>query len=205
MTKQEIINQVAAGKLSVDEAAKLLTDLETSRRGAIQCKVGTEDGPNQVMSRDDVLQKLAKGELSVEQANKQLDEWQNVLEQLLRFAKQMTVEVTVYRQEEWARFSQYDRGHIDGAPPSRMLSFSHTLTSKGGGSFVVKESGEALDGVIRFLDRENDYGAADAGIQVVLSGPDRLMMRGMFGGLNFHDVAVVVRTTLRPNTDHYST
>jgi len=39
MTKEEILAQVAAGKLSVDEAAKQLADLETARRGALYCKV----------------------------------------------------------------------------------------------------------------------------------------------------------------------
>ena len=39
MTKEEILAQVAAGKLSVDEAAKQLADLETARRSSLYCKV----------------------------------------------------------------------------------------------------------------------------------------------------------------------
>ncbi len=39
MTKEEILAQVAARKLSVDEAAKQLADLENARRGALYCKV----------------------------------------------------------------------------------------------------------------------------------------------------------------------
>jgi hypothetical protein len=39
MTKEEILAQVADGKISVDEAAKLLSDLETSKRGTLYCKV----------------------------------------------------------------------------------------------------------------------------------------------------------------------
>ena len=39
MKKEEILAQVAAGKLSVDEAAKLLAEQETSKRGALYCKV----------------------------------------------------------------------------------------------------------------------------------------------------------------------
>jgi len=39
MTKEEILAQVADGKLSVDEAAKLLSDLEPAKRGTLYCKV----------------------------------------------------------------------------------------------------------------------------------------------------------------------
>ena len=35
MKKEEILAQVAAGKLSVDEAAKLLADQDTPKRGAL--------------------------------------------------------------------------------------------------------------------------------------------------------------------------
>jgi hypothetical protein len=43
MTKEEILAQVAAGKLSVDEAAKQLADLETARRGTLYCKVSPKE------------------------------------------------------------------------------------------------------------------------------------------------------------------
>lgn len=39
MTKEEVLAKVAAGELSVDEAAKLLADQETTRRGTLYCKV----------------------------------------------------------------------------------------------------------------------------------------------------------------------
>ena len=39
MKKEEILAQVAAGQISVDEASKLLADAETTRRGALYCKV----------------------------------------------------------------------------------------------------------------------------------------------------------------------
>ncbi|MCE5301686.1 MAG: hypothetical protein LLF97_01095 [Planctomycetaceae bacterium] len=39
MTKEEVLAKVAAGELSVDEAAKLLADQETIRRGTLYCKV----------------------------------------------------------------------------------------------------------------------------------------------------------------------
>jgi hypothetical protein len=39
MKKEEILAKVAAGQLPVDEASKLLAELETSRRGALYCKV----------------------------------------------------------------------------------------------------------------------------------------------------------------------
>jgi hypothetical protein len=44
MTKEEILAKVAAGGLSVDEAAKLLADLETPRRGGLYCKVSPKGG-----------------------------------------------------------------------------------------------------------------------------------------------------------------
>ena len=44
MKKEDILAQVAAGKLSVDEAAKLLADQETPKRGALYCKVSAKGG-----------------------------------------------------------------------------------------------------------------------------------------------------------------
>jgi hypothetical protein len=44
MKKEEILAQVAAGKLPVDEAAKLLADQETPRRGSLYCKVSAKGG-----------------------------------------------------------------------------------------------------------------------------------------------------------------
>lgn len=44
MTKEEILAKVAAKKLSVDEAAKLLAELETSKRGTLYCKVSLKGG-----------------------------------------------------------------------------------------------------------------------------------------------------------------
>ena len=43
MKKEEILAQVAAGKLSVDEAAKLLAE-DTPKRGALYCKVSAKGG-----------------------------------------------------------------------------------------------------------------------------------------------------------------
>jgi hypothetical protein len=43
MKKEEILAQVAAGKLSVDEAAKLLAE-ETPKRGTLYCKVSAKGG-----------------------------------------------------------------------------------------------------------------------------------------------------------------
>ena len=39
MNKEEILAKVAAGQLAVDEASKLLADLETTRRSTLYCKV----------------------------------------------------------------------------------------------------------------------------------------------------------------------
>ena len=44
MKKEEILAQVAAGKLSVDEAAKLLADQDTPKRGTLYCKVSAKGG-----------------------------------------------------------------------------------------------------------------------------------------------------------------
>lgn len=44
MTKEEILAQVAANKLSVDEAAKLLAELDTAKRGTLYCKVSQKGG-----------------------------------------------------------------------------------------------------------------------------------------------------------------
>jgi hypothetical protein len=43
MTKEEVLAQVAAGKLSVDEAAKLLAE-EAPKRGTLYCKVSLKGG-----------------------------------------------------------------------------------------------------------------------------------------------------------------
>ena len=39
MKKEDILAKVAEGQLSIDEASKLLADLETTRRGTLYCKV----------------------------------------------------------------------------------------------------------------------------------------------------------------------
>ena len=39
MKKEEILAQVAAGQLAVDEASKLLAELEPARTGTLYCKV----------------------------------------------------------------------------------------------------------------------------------------------------------------------
>ena len=39
MRKEEILEQVAAGQLSVDEATKLLAEEEQTRKGSLYCKV----------------------------------------------------------------------------------------------------------------------------------------------------------------------
>ena len=39
MKKEEILAQVAAGQISVDEASKLLADAEALKRGTLYCKV----------------------------------------------------------------------------------------------------------------------------------------------------------------------
>jgi len=39
MSKEEILAEVAAGTITVDEAAKRLSELETARRGNLYCKV----------------------------------------------------------------------------------------------------------------------------------------------------------------------
>ena len=44
MNKEEILAQVASGELAVDEAAKLLSDLEPAKRGALYCKVSQKGG-----------------------------------------------------------------------------------------------------------------------------------------------------------------
>jgi hypothetical protein len=44
MKKEEILAQVAAGKLSVDAAAKLLADQDTPKRGTLYCKVSPKGG-----------------------------------------------------------------------------------------------------------------------------------------------------------------
>ncbi|MBU4270942.1 MAG: hypothetical protein KKE86_12805 [Planctomycetes bacterium] len=44
MTKEKILAEVAAKKLSVDEAAKLFDELETAKRGTLYCKVSQKSG-----------------------------------------------------------------------------------------------------------------------------------------------------------------
>jgi hypothetical protein len=44
MTKEEILAQVAAGKLSVDEATKLLAESDSPKRGTLYCKVSLKGG-----------------------------------------------------------------------------------------------------------------------------------------------------------------
>lgn len=39
MNRDEILSKLAAGELKVDEASKLLADLDTPKRGALYCKV----------------------------------------------------------------------------------------------------------------------------------------------------------------------
>jgi hypothetical protein len=39
MTKEEILAKLADGQVSVDEASKLLAELETAKRGTLYCKV----------------------------------------------------------------------------------------------------------------------------------------------------------------------
>jgi hypothetical protein len=39
MTKEEILAQLAAGQLTVDDASKLLAEQEQTRKGSLYCKV----------------------------------------------------------------------------------------------------------------------------------------------------------------------
>lgn len=39
MNRDEILSKLAAGELKVDEASKLLAELDTPKRGALYCKV----------------------------------------------------------------------------------------------------------------------------------------------------------------------
>ena len=39
MKKEEILAKLAAGELKVDEASKLLAEIETPKRGSLYCKV----------------------------------------------------------------------------------------------------------------------------------------------------------------------
>jgi hypothetical protein len=39
MKKEEILAKVAEGELTVDEASKLLADIDTAKRGTLYCKV----------------------------------------------------------------------------------------------------------------------------------------------------------------------
>jgi hypothetical protein len=42
MKKEEILAKLAAGELKVDEASKLLAEVETPKRGALYCKVSAK-------------------------------------------------------------------------------------------------------------------------------------------------------------------
>jgi len=42
MKKEEILAQVAAGQLAIDEASKLLAELDTAKRGSLYCKVSAK-------------------------------------------------------------------------------------------------------------------------------------------------------------------
>ena len=44
MTKEEILAQLATKEISVDEAAKKLEELETTKRGTLYCKVSQKGG-----------------------------------------------------------------------------------------------------------------------------------------------------------------
>jgi hypothetical protein len=39
MKKEEILSKLAAGELAVEEASKLLAEIETPKRGSLYCKV----------------------------------------------------------------------------------------------------------------------------------------------------------------------
>ena len=39
MKKEEILAKLASGELKVDEASKLLAEIETPKRGSLYCKV----------------------------------------------------------------------------------------------------------------------------------------------------------------------
>jgi hypothetical protein len=44
MKKEEILAKLAAGELKVDEAAKLLSEVEQPKRGTLYCKVSEKGG-----------------------------------------------------------------------------------------------------------------------------------------------------------------
>jgi hypothetical protein len=44
MTKDEILNKIAAGELAVDEAKKLLAEFDAPPRGRLYCKVSPKGG-----------------------------------------------------------------------------------------------------------------------------------------------------------------
>ncbi|MGE5192032.1 MAG: hypothetical protein ACM3U2_05975 [Deltaproteobacteria bacterium] len=44
MKKEEILAKLAAGELGVDEASKLLAELESQKRGTLYCKVSEKGG-----------------------------------------------------------------------------------------------------------------------------------------------------------------
>jgi len=44
MKKEEILSKLAAGQLGVDEASKLLAEIEQPKRGSLYCKVSEKGG-----------------------------------------------------------------------------------------------------------------------------------------------------------------
>ena len=44
MKKEEILAKLAAGELKVDEAAKMLSEIEQPKRGSLYCKVSEKGG-----------------------------------------------------------------------------------------------------------------------------------------------------------------
>ena len=44
MKKEEILSKLAAGELGVEEASKLLADVEQPKRGTLYCKVSEKGG-----------------------------------------------------------------------------------------------------------------------------------------------------------------
>jgi hypothetical protein len=88
MKKEEVLAQVAAGKLSVDEAAKLLADQETPKHGALYCKVSAKGGMS--------LYGLQRMPVTL-----YLEQW----ERLLAFAD----EIRAFLQEHDAEFKRKER------------------------------------------------------------------------------------------------
>ena len=82
MRKEEILAQVAAGQLSVDEAAKLLAEQEQTRRGSLYCKVS----PKGALS----LYGLQRMPVTL-----YVDQW----ERLLNFADELKAFITEHNPE----------------------------------------------------------------------------------------------------------